>query len=313
MEALAETLPDSHGTSTALTLVEQAQDLDRADVMRMVAGPALTEFMRPLYDPQISRVEANSLSEPAKTTDLPRFAMDVIGVLDRRLTKQERDDPKGFRQIEALSKAKRRRLFFNLTASTIIHEGLVSGVVIPLQTAVQIHSIETDNIPSEEERDNWRFDYDYLESSVPFDNAALREVLGQPSFSKILQRLTKGPNGYLGSVSTDSGCILDPALYAFRHPQRGYALPYWDAYAVDNGKVVGFNQTFHIAAHNRRQITQKGLNESSGCPVRHSFKDPDTGETQEPLIDTSTKFLIAALKAVSTSQATTYISKAKEI
>jgi hypothetical protein len=297
MESLDKTPPDPNEANATLSLLEQAWIIPRADVMRSVAGPALDEFIRPVYKSPLTSEEIDGLSEPEKTEDLPDFAESVIGILRRRLPRRILDDPRIPSEIDSLRESM-YWLFFHLSAADIMQEGLESGVIIPLQVATQIQSMETGNLPNEEERDS-----SYNDSrlkAMPFDNAALRGILGRPSFGKILQRLTKGPGGFLGSRSTHNVSILSLDFYNFKNTNDGQPLKYWEAYDLEDGQVVDLNQAFHLSAYNQRKSRRGAQTSSSGCPVRHRFKDADTGEIRESLIDTSTKFLITALTAVST-------------
>jgi hypothetical protein len=279
--------------------VEQAEGLERGEVMRQVVGPALTEFMRPIYNPVVEPSEVIKLPRIGRVIDLPDFGDKVKDLLELRLMDHTQSKPDEFKSIKALNTA-RPELFFYEDTREVFDESIASGIAIPLTIATHIYNIEHGNVP------NGKDDIRHLPiAATKVGYSDLTEIMSRDGFARILQRLTKGPNGFLGHTAADTQTLLGARFYGFMKP-RDRKLRYYDVYRLEDGKVVDLSDEFHIAAEAMRKFLRARYDEdeplhetisSSGCPVRHRFEDRDTGELQESLVVSSSKFLVAALEA----------------
>lgn len=288
-------LPDGQAANSSgrtvsipLNLVEQAVDLDRAQIMKQVVGPPMTEFLRPLYEEPLSQEELARLPNLGSVGNLRTFNLVVRNVLNRRLQQQlELTEDGGFGgQLITLAEIHKGTFFYH-TVDSIIGEGMETGVYTTLTVAWQIYSLEN-NLRRVSDED-------------PIDFAKFIEVMQRPEFDKILFSLTKGPNGFLGEKATNFE-VNDNLLFEFYESCRFRAerpLRIKDAYKLEDDRVVGLSDAYHLAAADKRK--RVGERPSSGCPVRHRFED-ENGDKQESLIITAKNFLIGAIEAVAERQ-----------
>ncbi|HYF96416.1 MAG TPA: hypothetical protein VD947_00055 [Patescibacteria group bacterium] len=272
------------------SLADQAEGKSRAEIMKQVVGPAFTEFLQTVYTQPLTDDEHRRLSpredEPWDGLDnLRRFNLIIENILESRVFKPPtnaffRDAV--FENNLSYLRGQQSDIFFHQLPNGIIKEGLESGVVIPLTVASHIYRIEQGGLEH-------------------IDFAKFVEIMERPEFDEILLTLTKGPNGFLGSASTE---LLRHGLsmFDFSIPVSDSPLKTYDAYRVKEGKVVGLSDQYHLSANDRRRRLfypfkpgQKDRS-SSGCPVRHSFEDAG-GEKQTPLIITAKQFIVEAIKA----------------
>lgn len=277
--------------------------------MRRFVGPALTDFLRPVFAAEIA---------PEERRDVPEFdrfkrARNVIDsgtrILSQRLIHQTVSDPDGNARVCQLIEERPNRFFYN-TTDRVIKDGLISGIATPLVTATNIFRVENSLVPEYGHGSSTHF------AAVQVNIPELINIINRGSFIDILGRLTKGPNGFLGSGSTAANAVWHDMFFDFIDPDVDpsslRSLQIWDAFKMQDGKVVDLSGKYHRAAVLKRkktaQLWAKDLeampkgdidyeyNVSSGCPVRHKFED-STGILQEPLIATSSRFLAALLQA----------------
>lgn len=290
-------LPSTPGASFLFPtiLVEQAEGMDRPEVMRKVVGPALTEFFRPLYD-DLTPEEAAGLPDIKKFSRIELFATTLDNLIFTRFTALKSDNQMAYSALDRLGEV-RLDLFHYQNINSVLTEALLSGIVAPLTLARSIYAVENfDRGTSREE----------IKTSE-LSAADLLEVMQREEFDRMLASLTKGPNGFLGSSSSAIQAI-GKSFFDFEGSSVDL-LSIWDAFKVKDGKVVGFSDDYHLAAQaKRRQIGDRysdaasrfspkhDFANSSGCPVRHRFED-ETGEKQESLVITAKNFLLQALEA----------------
>ena len=286
----------------AKNLVDQAESLGRAIVMKDVVGPAYAELLEPVYDTDLSPSERSNLPPIGTYDDMAGFSDGLKDILVNRfesLRTQTVDGIYGYNEILALKEARPDLFFYG--DDHIFKDGLFSSVVTPMTVAGQIHLLERSGSESNAK-------YGQLIMRGPLQPKDLIEIMERPEFDDMLMHLTKGPNGFLGGRSSDLH-IDYPGFFNFLYPAttvpENDRLPFKRAYKLENGKVVGLSDDYHIAAQLRRRMAKSGASfveyrgniDSSGCPVRHSFPNPETGEAQEPLVITAKNFLVAALRA----------------
>lgn len=275
-------------------LVKKAEGLNRAEIMKSVVGPYLSELFSNAQREQFSHQEKDKM--PVIHTFDPDLNF-FMSKLD--LFMQQRTD---FSDIQSDTNHPIRKLFLansslfsEFVGSDVISSAIQSGFTIPFTVATQIYRIEKD-IPFGN-KDAMKF--------VQFDYAKMIEIMSRGSFDNMMQTLTKGPPGYLGFNSIKFK--LDANKFFDFVSTDGQQLGPSDVFILDqDGSVAGFNDTFQIAANQRRKeanrIQKEHLQDddidrsSSGCPVRHSFKSEHTGAIQESLIYTNTDFIVRALQ-----------------
>jgi len=303
MKTLHEPLAVTADTPSAL--VEQAQGISRGPVMKNIVGPFLDTLLRPIYTPELTPDEVERLPIVGPLHDTARrLAMMTIDILEGRLSERLNERGEEYEGLERL-RATREDLFHEPdTISITLQEGISSGVIVPLTVAAHIDAIERGAVTQNITQGG-------TDPNTPFEPITLTEIFNRDSFARILQHLTKGPNGFLGAASTRTSRMLKHGRFFNFTDNAAKALCYWDAYALQNGKVVDLNADFHLYAQFKRELLRSGFHaevkrilknpqddESSGCPVRHSFKD-EHGEPQEPLIVTSAKFVVATMAEIS--------------
>ena len=193
-----------------------------------------------------------------------------------------------YRQFLELSKQRPDLLFYADDPSQNISEAIGTSISVPLTLASSISGLEK---PKEH-------------GGYPLRDAeGLIEIMERENFRKILLRLTKGPNEFLGQGSDKFREHGTSRFYSFslgvdRMQDR---LSIRDAFDIEHGSVVGLSDAYAIAAEQRRKELRSRPpavhhgNDSSGCPVRHEFEDA-SGRPQESLILTPTKFVASALR-----------------
>lgn len=300
MEASIEMVAAEPGSGHQ-SLREQARGHGRDYVMKHVVGPAFDSYYRPVYDVPLTHQEAARL--PAITTfgDLEEFSQGLVGVLNARITEKATTHPDEYQEIDELNR-ERPDLFYFGTTESVLRDGLVTDVVVPLTVAAHIYRLENSaDLPEK--------DFEILETG--FDQEAIIAIMQRPSFDRILQHFTKGPFGFLGGNGSALK-VWASHLFDFKtnNWETARQLMIQDAYKMEDGVITDLSDAYHIAAKAKRQ--QIGVeyratfmsrggdshepNNSSGCPVRHHFVDED-GEMQDTLISTGKDFLIAALQA----------------
>jgi hypothetical protein len=280
------------------SLVEQADGLARAEAMKRVIGPALTDMLQLTYTEPLTAEERQKISDIWRYPNaegLARFSGCAKQILDARFAGQHATpQSEMFQRLSKLIGARPDLLFFDWPEQ-VVHEGLNSGVVAPMMVAQHIYRLEEEQ--------------DYPSKGV-FNPDALAAIMTRPSFDQILLRLTKGPNGFLGQQSTQSKHFFSEKFFDFYRVEADGSvnederMRVTDAYAMESGRVVGLSPAYAISAHDRRERQREhysGLRSkhdfvnSSGCPVRHGF-EIETSTAQEPLIVTAKNFLINALQ-----------------
>jgi len=288
-----------HSVVDAEEYIRDPHSFERKDVMKQIVGPILTDFLRPLYEQEITDEEARCFLNRSSIMypylwSFSGAAWDVMNYrVSESLAKDENIEllqsmnraslpPIAYYDLSPGATHAMQSLFYYPKVKRVIDEGTRSGVVVPVNVAKQILNIERpDNKDKEEFR---RFSIEETE--------AVQSVLRRKETEKILITLTKGPNGFLG---TDSTMI----------PERGatnffkFGIEYKDAYKIQSGRVVGLSDEYHIAAEEEREQLRnagdRGSLSTSGCPVRHRFED-EKDEKQEPLVITAKNFAVRALE-----------------
>jgi hypothetical protein len=268
---------------------------DRGAAMKQVVGPTLSKLLMPAYDLSISPEEAGKLPEVSEFGDLSQFAASVNDVISWRVADILREDPESYASLHTLISEERNLLHFG-DVEPVLREGLRTGEVAPLTVAAHIYRLEKYGAAQRGQLEEVR--------QQPFDYTKFVDILERPSFDRMLHRLTKGPNGFLGTRSVRPTSIVSDDFFKFSLP-NGDDMTYRDAYRLEDGKVVDLSGDYDIAAQaKRRKITEQYLEtqprrqdlQSSGCPVRHRLEDED-GEPQQSLITAGIKFLSAAMIA----------------
>jgi hypothetical protein len=272
------------------SLIEKAGNLGRAAVMKDVLGPHLDTMLRPLYEAEITQEEVlPSLEGDFPLRVLTRFFIDLRYILQNRFHASVRSGEE-YEEFLDLNANRNELIFYSADPMRSIKEALGTSIGVPLKVASWISGLEK---PKESICYPEPVGYPLL------DVGGLTEIMKRESFKNILSRLTKGPNEFLGEGSdefTEDGIRY---FYAFKLGER--RLKAADIFDIQDNLVIGLNDTYALAAEQRRQVLRSGSpsrhkgNESSGCPVRHSFEDA-SGRPQEPLILTATMFLEGALK-----------------
>jgi hypothetical protein len=279
-----------------LPLANQAFGLERAEVMKMVVGPVLTSLLQPVYevDDTVAEHACNyaRMNTLGDAVDFVTFLRDnLLNKLSSHLYKNREIED----EIDELGRLRPDLFFFN-TARGIIQEGVITGIATPFQVATHIERLER-GVGGQSGSDD---DVFYQKETL--------EILKRESVGKILGRLTKGPNGFLGGESSSivSNLLYGPFFDFSDYSNARFKIE--DAYKIEDGKVVDLSDAYSLIANRQRQKIEKdyanpdrvgpyqGAN-SSGCPVRHRFRD-ETGELQDSLITTGKNFLIAAIELV---------------
>jgi hypothetical protein len=265
----------------------------RSERMRQVAGPALDCLVRPIYDAPLTAQEIEDL-EPLETFgDLLDFREDTAVILENRLDNALKGQSELSAQIEALGLAE--RMFHNSETFGIVSEGLETGLTVPLTVATHVYGCENDISELAALK------------PAPFDYGSFTSIFTRPSFNKILHRLTKGPNGFLGSSATRPNSPFEQDFFEFSAQQKDEmsgldaciaepGIDYHTVYELEQGQVVDLSSAYHAAALRKRQQLRSLKGDSSGCPVRHRFKD-ESAEIKDSIITISTRFVLRALEA----------------
>ncbi|MDO8335989.1 MAG: hypothetical protein Q7T74_04400 [Candidatus Saccharibacteria bacterium] len=276
------------------SLVKKAEGLNRAEIMKSVVGPYLFELFSNAQQEQFSDQEKEKI--PVIHTFDPdvNYFMSMLDLFMQQRTNFSDIQSDTNHPIKKLFLAN-SSLFSEFVGSDVISSAIQSGFTIPFTVATQIYRVEKD-IPFGS-KDTMKF--------VQFDYPKMIEIMSRGSFDDMMQTLTKGPPGYLGfdSIKFRMGTNKFFDFVSTDGQQLGPS----DVFLINqNGQVVGFNDTFQIAANQRRKeanrIQEEHLQDddvdrsSSGCPVRHTFKNEHTGEVQESLIFTNTDFIVRALQ-----------------
>ena len=275
-EAPRQTLATTDG---GLRLMERAEGLGRAAVMEEVLGPHLDAMLRPIYERGIAPDEKRlpSLADEFPMNVLARFFERLRTILEDRFNASVSESQE-YEEFLELSEQRPDLLFYADNPMQNIKEALGTSIGVPLTVSTWISGLEkTKGLAS------------------PYrDVDGLAGIMERESFHRILLRLTKGPNEFLGSGSDN-----------FREPDRvrfyGMELSVRDAFEVEDGKVVDLSGAYAVAAEQRRTKLRKRHydrhrgNDSSGCPVRHGFEDAD-GKDQSPLVLTGNEFAVAAMR-----------------
>jgi hypothetical protein len=280
---------------SATALVDQAEGLERDQVMKRVVGPALTSFLRPIYEVS-TPIAASNFWEDPPTLDNAVIFVDVLeNVLKDRLRQRITDNPAQYEEFERLNDT--RPDIFHYKTSGMLHEGIDTSLAAPFIVATHIGRVERGDV-------NGR-----LHCGSPFNREETVKILQRDSVDKILHRLTKGPNGFLGAPSSRSQAAYSPDFFEFyMPPYRNEPLHIKRAYRTQDGRVTDLSGDYYLSANEKRDKIQRDFNDpryrqsgdhhfavSSGCPVRHRFKD-ETGEPQESLITLGRKFLASGLE-----------------
>lgn len=276
--------------SAGSSLVERSEGLGRAAVMEEVLGPHLDAMLRPIYeagiDAQASRLPSLEGEFPLRI--LEHFSERLRYILQSRFsTLVKGSEP--YRQFLELSEQRPDLLFYADDPSQNISEAIGTSIAVPLTVASSISGLEKPKEPG----------------GYPLrDVEGLAEIMERESFHRILLRLTKGPNEFLGKGSdkfTEHGISRFYSLSLGVDHRMQDRLSVRDAFDVERGTVVGLSDAYAIAAERRRQglrlraPTLHQGNDSSGCPVRHGFEDAH-GNPQPPLVLTGSSFVVAALR-----------------
>jgi hypothetical protein len=301
MEALAlgidQTCPIEHDQS----LVEQARDLPRDKAMKQVVGPALDRFVRPIYDAPLTADEVSNLPEVTAFKDLPDFSRSTDELLKARLDSRLANEPDQCQILEGVAQGRPDLFHYSLVKNTLV-EGVEVGARMPLIVGTHIYILE-----------RYGSGLSYNEKQrLPYDGDLMIDILRRSSTYRILDHLTKGPNGFLGGSASVSYTAFERKFFDFRE-QNNRCLLASEAYQQDQGQVIGLSAAYHLVAASRRQKIKEeyyaterfgalgntgghAFAISSGCPVRHRFED-ESGEPQESLISAGRQFVIAALQA----------------
>lgn len=252
----------------------------RGEAMKRVVGPLMTQFLKPFYETPLSSEEEQKTGLKAEFQyylgDLDDTAVALERILLNRFQSEKGEALQNL--IDSLLQS-RKDLFYYVDAERVVQEGFVTGIVVPLTIASHIYRIERNHLGE-------------FASTIPLDLEYFIGIMQRPEFDEMLLKLTKGPNGFLGSSSTTPS-LDGKGMFEFKI--RG--LNFEDAYKIRDGKVVGLSNAYHEIANARRTAlrNEENLSYSSGCPVRHRFEDED-GKKQDSLIVTAKNFLIRALE-----------------
>lgn len=267
----------------------------RADFQRELLGPFIDRIVRPIYQDPLSDSELGSLSTLNTFDDLQAFAGSLalraeIGpsssVLNIRLGEISENEERDLEILRAMCSEEPTH-YKELEA--ILCEGVRSGVVLPLTITSHILGLESSE-------DFYSKRYVYRSS---FDKDSAIDIMRRTEFDKIIGSLTRGPNGFIGADSIDID-VNSPYFFFFKKndPYLGVMnsqrLRIDEAYKLEDGKVVGLSDEYHISANEKRRAKSHERT-SSGCPVRHKFDD-SSGQNQEPLVITAKNFLLRTLE-----------------
>jgi hypothetical protein len=278
-------------------LVELAGDRPRSEVMKEVVGPVLTTLLEPVYQVNDLVQQArnnNPLQNFEKATE---YVDSLVGALDTNLRHRRHDEEDIgpiYEQIEQLIR-NRRDLFYYGTAGQVLHEGLATSLVTPFVAAKQIYRQESGIEPED-------FAWD-----TKFPRGAMIKILMRETTAKIIHRLTKGPNGFLGDTSINAFMGMYDRFFEFRHPTSGGKLRIADAFELKDGEVIGLSGLYSLSAQQKRdRITKESIEAikrssphqahiSSGCPMSRQYAD-EAGKPQNSLINAGKEFLVTALE-----------------
>jgi hypothetical protein len=276
-------------------LYEMAQGVPRREVMRQVAGPAIAKLISPIYSEPIDDAEAAGIAPVDKVKDLTYFSDGLVGItLEHRLRQSRQNNAALYENLDVLS-SRMPQLFFNgPSIGKVLREGLASGVVVPLLLAG--HILKAEHVY--EDKGQAIFDNKFKHKNTI-------KVMQRDNFLKMLQSLTKGPNGFLGLESTNH-FYAHRNFFGFKAQDKinNPPLTTSDAFKIHRNKVVGFSDMFYLAANAKRRHIYamcKGSehvfnpSDSSGCPVGRAIKG-DGNETVAWSISESRDFVISALK-----------------
>jgi len=199
MEASRYTAQTAAQPDHAPPLADQAKGLPRRAVMKGVVGPALTEFLHPLYVPTFSAEEMEHIPADSSFPDLSSLVWGIESVVKKRLKTEMDDNLAGYIELAALRHA-REDLFFNFAEifpgsdfKDNLEDSINSGIMIPIVVAVDILRLESGDKP----------DSPSNVLDKPFDHQAIIDIMQRDSFDRILSRLAKGPNNFITAYLSD--------------------------------------------------------------------------------------------------------------
>ena len=293
-------------------LVHRARGLDRRSIMRHVVGPALTGLLNPVYANRLQEFEVQQLPQIHSMGSLEGFSRILSDIADARIENIP-CSPAGRTNLEEIKKVtdSNKSLFFNQDPILLLREGSTTGLTVPLNLSFQIDVLE--NMVADYGASYLENDFDVEAEIMQVDPQRLVEIMERPMFNKIILKLCKGPNGFLGSANyypTQGG-----VFFHFEDPEKeGVALVNARAFQIVGGEVVGLSKLYELSAQDKRKRIRQRAHKyqkiikdhtlsTSGCPVRQSYETLEgTGEAIEPLVITVKNFVVdglrqAALKA----------------
>lgn len=237
----------------------------RPALQRQEVGPMLHDFGHEIYDraeaTALTEVGTNYLKQPGDFNGLAMFAHQSSAIIRSFLDDESITGPicKAMRPLAEPVGPHNNRLF-TIRFEEALMEGMLSGVVTPLQLYKEIFMKENRdaNSPS-----------DFSKVSVDIEELVGR--LSTPEFEAMLHQLAIGANNSLGPSSTRTqdvasaaaGASLDPFVYL-----RNSIFE-----CDDDGRVTGFTGRLLARQKLDKQQERKRRNiggESGGCPVRHA-------------------------------------------
>lgn len=300
-------------------------DWSRPQLQRQELGPMLYDYGLAVYD-QVEAVLTEPYFKPPKVTNHTQVHYFLKKMTDTLRVMDEPDvlDPDNPRRmitdfVGENSQHMRNDRLVGLTTlhpSVIIDEGLMSGVVTPVNFALHLHNLET----TRHVRDVERYaNQAYVPPEVlRIDANDMADRIDSPEFRMMLRQLAHAPNGFLGRMSTDT----DSSDSGYIHPRFSCFVTFSYRYGPEvspfvfdqAGRVIGFGDDFLAFKKDRlHEYNKVHFAGSGGCPVRHTdfkiigeaatkyFKqlgheDGRPVETGESLIDRGARLASTALR-----------------
>lgn len=266
------------GKSSPPTLLEQAEGLERKDIMRRVAGPVIDKLLRPLLTPDFTGLEVAKIPAVSTLFQLNNIAGSLHSITFKRVMERQIVRTDAYRQLGQLSRE--TEVFYISDIWPAIDEGIRSGFITPLKLASRIDCAEKG--------------VTRLKNRQGVKPGEIAAIMHRPVFGNMLHVLARGQNGFLRNQSS-RGSMRGDKFFDFKNVSNGKPLQFSDAFAFDeNGQVTGFSNAYYLAANEKRKFLREagkhGAN-SSGCPVRHrQVSDRDS------LITVANEFAVAGLK-----------------
>ena len=172
----------------------QVENMVRAEAMKHVIGPALTSYLRPIYEQPLGKNVLAELPGIQNAQDLLGWGPNLAAELMERSWALKADYPNETEHLDELAKWG-PGLFYARSLRNILAEAHRTSLFVPLIVASHIVGLESG------------FDFNARYPDIEKSNLLTSEnkvagAMSRPLFDAILIHLTKGPNGFLGSQSS---------------------------------------------------------------------------------------------------------------